>query len=302
MTPPPIGQWTLVEPEKHLDETWTEECQGLACDGIRVYFSSHLTDAARTWKLGAPESAVHVFKLPSKYHDEDIEHSFYLKDLVSAEFQLDHVGQICLFGHYLYISHFNADGSQIIKLRVADGIITFDKWISLTTNDPSTMPISHSGRQGRVEFQAINPWNSCMYTCFGDGDIDELFCHDLEGHWLGKGESIQLSPAVRAVQGACFSPNGHIYISCNDPLGLNPEYAAISCHYALNGVQFDIIPVLAESKSHPIDELEGLCYAGLKRLSGQRMQIHVVLLECTQTAALDNIFLKSFSSPIPDLV
>src|SRR5262249_42737200 len=91
------------------------------------------------------------------------------------------------------------------------------------------------------------------------------------------------------VQGACFSPNGHLYVACDVRLTSNRQYKAIAYFSALNGHLMGIIPVLAEEENQ---ELEGICFGNVVSTNGNPAQIHAILLE-NRTLALDNIFLKS---------
>ena len=126
------------------------------------------------------------------------------------------------------------------------------------------------------------------------------------GRWTGR--VLPLSPPVKYVQGACFSSNGHLYIATNAKLPGKPQYQTIWYHSALNGHQFDVIPVLAEqaedddpAEESLSQELEGICFANVIAPNGRPAQIHAVLLE-NETIALDDLFFKSFASSTPDLV
>ena len=109
---------------------------------------------------------------------------------------------------------------------------------------------------------------------------------------------LPLSPPVRKVQGACFSPNGHLYIATNETLPQDSRYQTIPYYSALNGHRFGVIAVLAQEGNQ---ELEGNCFGSVTGSNGQGAQIHVVLLE-NRDIALDNIFFKSFASAEPDQV
>jgi hypothetical protein len=153
------------------------------------------------------------------------------------------------------------------------------------------------GRQQKAEFQAINPWDGLLYTCFGSGDIREFFMHDIEsGRYTGK--TIQFDIPVTAVQGACFSPNGHLYIATNATLPGDQKHQTIWYYSSLNGHRLGVIAVLAQEDGQ---ELEGICYGQVSFPGGKTAQIHAVLLE-NRDVALDNIFFKSFSSAKSDIV
>jgi hypothetical protein len=155
-------------------------------------------------------------------------------------------------------------------------------------------------RSRKVEFQAINPWDGHLYTCFGgDGEIREFFMHDIDsGHYTGK--AIKFDVPVTEVQGACFSPNGHLYIATNETLSGDYYHQPIWYYSALNGHRLGVIAVRADSV-YLDQELEGICFGEVSFSDGKMAQIHAILLENT-VPALDNIFFKSFSSAQPNLV
>jgi hypothetical protein len=106
----------------------------------------------------------------------------------------------------------------------------------------------------------------------------------------------------RIVQGACFSPNGHLYVA-TDTRFWDKNYKWIFYYSALNGTFMGKIPVLAEEDDQ---ELEGICYGAVSFDDGRTAQIHAVLLENREPPwhplALDNIFFKSFLADRPEFV
>jgi hypothetical protein len=188
--------------------------------------------------------------------------------------------------------------ANVVVFKSNGGHLSFHDWIELDR------PRSPDGRKEMAEFQAIHPRNGMFYTCFGGGTINEFFVHNSQGNFTN--ETLKLDPPVSRVQGACFSPNGHLYIATNEPLPGNLDYQTIWYYSALNGHRLGVIPVLAEDGlsedyESPDQELEGICFANIGFGDGRKAQIHAVLLE-NRPAALDNIFFKSFSSTKSDIV
>jgi hypothetical protein len=302
MDAPTRSSWSQVA-EIYRDDFWTDEVQGVAWDGANWIFSTN----ANQEKPGSRHKALYVFKGGQPLGDDlwistlryiDVPHP-----VAGAHEDDDHWGQITYFNGFVYVAHFwnsgpfqpgpRGKGSRnVVRFRDTGGTLSFDKWIQLDQARAS----DGSNRTDLVELQGINPWDGMFYTCFGSGAINELFIHDPEtGDWTGR--SLALNPAIEAVQGACFSPNGHIYLSTNgkvDAPGLQP----IWCHSALNGHQFAVIPVLAQGTGQ---ELEGICFANLTVAGGAQAQIHAILLD-NPDLALDNIFFKSFGSTSPSIV
>jgi len=183
----------------------------------------------------------------------------------------------------------------VVVFKNNGGNLQYDHWI------PLDQVTSSDGRKGYPEFQAINPWDGKFYSCLGGGYVHEFFVHDPDtGQWEGKKKVFPLSGLLpHEVQGACFSPNGHLYIVVDTRFtDWGQDYKWIFYYSALNGTFLGKIPVLAEEGGQ---ELEGICYGAVSSNDGRTAQIHAVLLE-NHDAALDNIHFKSFSADLPDAV
>jgi hypothetical protein len=149
----------------------------------------------------------------------------------------------------------------------------------------------------------------------------EFFKHDPESGLLirdrndpDKLDVLTLKEAVWNVQGACFSPNGHLYVSENVRMPSNNKFKRVSYFSALNGYKYGEIWNLAEKGNLPFsipalgkpdgdwpDEMEGLCFYDFYRADGLRCQIHVVVLR-NNAVGDDGIFLNHFCAEHPDLV
>jgi hypothetical protein len=294
MSAPGSEAWSQVS-DIFRDDDWTDEIQGVAWDGSHWIFSAN----ANQDKPGHNDKAIYSFKGGATLADDAWASMVKYKDVPHPISGLhesdDHWGQVTFFEGSIFVAHFWEGGQKpnanVVVFDDADGMVSYNRWIEL---DLPTSPTD--GRHARAEFQAINPWDGLFYTCFGDGDIHEFFMHDPEsGNWTGK--TLKLNPPVTQVQGACFSPNGHLYISTNAPLPSDDDYQTIRYYSPLNGHQFGVIPVLADQHL-PDQELEGLCFANVTVPDGQPAQIHAVLLE-NHDLAIDNIFFKSFACSTP---
>ena len=301
MDAPASGDWHLHEPEIYRDEYWTDEVQGLAWDGSNWIFSANANQS----KPGHNAKALYVFKGDSKFKDDQWYSRIDYKNVPHPVYGTsafdDHWGQLCYWNGRVYVSHWWKGGPKhgvgnVVVFNDADGYLELEKWIEL---EKATSPTDC--RQDNVEFQAINPWDGLLYTCFRGGTIYEFFLHDIE---TGKctGKTLKFDIPIEQVQGACFSPNGHLYIASNSHPPGDGDHQTIWCYFALNGHRFDFISVLAEEEDQ---ELEGICYANVTFSDGKNAQIHAILLENREppsSLALDNIFFKSFSSAKPDIV
>jgi hypothetical protein len=308
----------------HRDDYWTDEVQGVAWDGENWIFSCNANQS----KPGHNDKAIYVFKGGSPLGDDKYICRINYKDVphpIAGTYENDdHWGQLTCYNGFVYVAHYWASGpkkdqSNIIVFRNNGGFLEFDRWIEL-----GMVRSSDSGEYFYPEFQAINPWDGLLYTCKGGPNTREFYAHYREstpdgkikaGEWTGKvlkfsgGEKnaqvtgnfpnlIVIVDLPSNVQGACFSPNGHLYIACDARLVNDTEYKAIAYFSALNGQLMGIIPVLAKEGGQ---ELEGVCFGNVSRSDGQSSQIHAVLLE-NRDAAIDNIYFKSYSADLPDVI
>ena len=296
MDAPASDSWSEVA-DIFRDDDWTDEVQGVAWDGSNWVFSAN----ANQDKPGHNDKAIYVFNGGATLGDDEWEQMLAYKDvphqLPGTTEANDHWGQICFFEGSVFVAHFwtneaAKDTANVIVFTDTNGQLSFDRWIELEK------PTSADGtRTDRAEFQAINPWDGMFYTCFGGGTIDEFFIHDpSDGSWTGS--SLSLHQPTSLVQGACFSPNGHLYISTNETSGDEGQYQTIWYYAALNGHRFGRIKVLAEADRQ---ELEGVCFGKVSFQDGQKAQIHTVLLENIRLA-LDNMYFKSFAAGTPGIV
>jgi hypothetical protein len=297
MLAPKTEGWKQVS-DVFRDEFWTDEVQGVAWNGTHWIFSTN----ANQKKPDVEDKAIYVFEGGDKLLDGSWETRIKFKNVphpVSGTQESDdHWGQVTYYEGRVYVAHFWAggplSGANVIVFTSDGATLAFERWIEL---DRPTSPTS--GKQDRAEFQAINPWDGMFYTCFGGGTIHEFFKHDpATGKFTG--EVLKLTPPITKVQGACFSPNGHLYIASNSTMPGDATHQTIWYYSALNGHRFGVIPVLAEQLM-PDQELEGICYAQVNVPGGKTAQIHAVLLE-NPDLALDNIFFKSYLSDEPEIV
>ena len=288
--------WQQVS-DDHLDKYWTDEVQGVAFDGENWIFSCD----ARQSKPGHNDKAIYVFKGGQPLNDGNWICMIAYKDIPHPIGGLhesdDHWGQLTCYNGFVYVSHFWEGGSKkgqtnVVVFKNNSGYLEYDRWIALEAVN-SSYP----------EFQAINPWDGMLYTCFGGGDVSEFFLHDPDtGAWTRKTFPLGGGGGwlPRKVQGACFSPNGHLYVAVDSrfPPPWDKECKWIFYYSALNGTYLGEIPVIATGDNH---ELEGICYGNVSWPDGRTAQIHAVLLE-NRDVALDNIWFKSFSTSQPDIV
>jgi len=297
-------QWEQVS-DISRDEYWTDEVQGVAWDGENWIFSCN----ANQIKPGAMSKAIYTFPGGSKLHDNDwksvLNYQNALPPILRANEDNHHWGQVCYYNGRVYVSHFwhedkSKAGSAVVIFKDQGGYLSFDCWIDL-----GQVTSSDGSRTEYPEFQAINPWDGQFYTCLGGGYVSEFFIHDPKtGDWQKEKKILSLKGALpNRVQGACFSPNGHLYVAIDAHIdGLYIPWKVIYYYSALNGMYLGVISIYAEGADQ---ELEGICYGSVNSDNGQTAQIHAILLENREPPAhfaLDNIFFKSFRADKPDAV
>lgn len=287
MDAPRREDWQQVS-DIHIDENWTEECQGVAWDGVHWIFSSNGSGG-----LGSNPKGLYIFNGGTPFKDDNIVRTIDLRKILNV----DHIGQLCFYEGSLYISHLANNYTSIIVFKDNNGSLEYSKEIIL---EKVTSPTT--GFTDKVEFQAINPWDGMAYTCFGNPEMDyyELFIHDLNsGKWTGR--TLQLTSPnapIGRVQGAFFSSNGHLYVACDRRWLEDLDYKEIRYFSALNGHYLGDMPLTAEEDDQ---ELEGICYAEVQWQDGRRAQVHAVLLE-NRNLAKDNIYFKSFYTSKQDII
>jgi hypothetical protein len=318
------------------DVAWTDECQGVACDGKHWFFTAH---------SGRHGCGLYIFNFDpvknlrkSTSHDnglsdDDILNAYSLQvfgqlcgglDPLSGQIRYGpkwcrgHLGPVTYHDGFLYVAHYmglptDSDAStQVIVLKVDGnqvdlvlqaGQLPYVDLEEYTGRPSPSYPDTPS--IARLEFQGLNPWDGLLYSCgCMDGQpVYEFFKHDpTTGRLIrrpdGMPDTLPLGQGgVMNVQGACFSPNGHLYISENWPV--QQGCGRFSYFSALTGEKLGECGVPCDFYAWYPQELEGLCYADL-RCAGWNAQIHLVLLE--NCALDDDVHFKWFGGVLPDYV
>ena len=253
--------------EHHVDERWTEECQGIAWDGSRWIATSNRSP-----------KAIYLFdEVNAPRHPSNLLDFASLPSPPSGN--LHHIGAVIFHSGRIYVDHWSSGGQEIAVLKRHNNGFEFLHWIPL-----------ESVANKRVGLVAIDPWSEMFYTSFGSTNVDRLFIHNNEGSYTGR--KILLRPGIRNggyVQGGAFSSTGHLYIASGKTSIGDRQH--IYCYCPLNGHKMREIEVITEGF---LQELEGLCWAEVTR-NNRLAQLHVILLE-NRWPARDNIYLKSFAT------
>ncbi len=283
MRAPTSQDWRKVKEVPLKTTSWTNACNGVAWHNGYFIFSSNASGDKALYSFRADGG--HTDK--AKLADGAVVHKFPFAGRVDRA--LDHIGQVSSFEGKLYVSHFKGMQSCIFVLTHSDSGFTFERTIDLPLVD-----------RRKVEFLAINPWNRMIYTAWGDGLVDYVIIHDLDGTERDRmpllGRTLQyqdetgLNTDQYPVQGGFFSDNGHLYIASNVEVGTDNDKQPIFYYSALNGQHMGEIQVDAQRSS--TQELQGPCSVG--------SQVCVVLLETNLIS--DNVWFKQYEATDPSVV
>ena len=66
---------------------------------------------------------------------------------------------------------------------------------------------------------AINPWNGFLYSAPGGDGIVSVHAYDPNNKFEAKSHLSLRGDPVNEIQGGCFSPNGHLYLTSDKYVG-----------------------------------------------------------------------------------
>jgi hypothetical protein len=318
MDAPATDSWTQVQDLNRAHQNWVDEVQGVTWDGANWIFSCNSAQL----KPYSLDKSLFVFEGGSKLYDSEWKQQvvyYKLAHPYSTDENKNHYGPPIYYNNQVFIGFFFNDKSPhkgekyVLRFDDVNGFLQNPYWIKI-------QPISNPDKPNEQiipELVAINPWDGCMYLCLGEVNPKRAFIYDLNGNYLKRyltffgGENrcaytILTNGGIVTykydmpsnIQGGCFTPNGHFFISCDIFVVNEGRQKAIAYFSALNGYLMGYVRVLAEESNQ---ELEGMCYAAISNGDGKPSQIHAILLE-NNDVEVDNIFFKSFSTTRPDLI
>ncbi|MBI5533959.1 MAG: hypothetical protein HY898_14655 [Deltaproteobacteria bacterium] len=290
------------------DKNWTDEVQGVACDQSHWFFSTN----SRQLKLGSTPQGIYVFKVGPKLDNQVASIAF--KDLPKTFNKRDdeHWGQISYAEDRLYVAYYCYIAENEKRTAVAvfawDGKqLAFERWILLE-------PISDGTSTYYPEFQCISPASDLLYSCKGGPNPGVFHAHDPSTGKVVLGKEIRFTGGEglglhgngaqvdipSEVQGACISPNGHVYMTCNvwigdDALGKKP----VACFSRSTGKLIGMIPIDCPG-DFDTHELEGLCYA-IVPCGTSSSTLQVVVLR-NQTVEFDDLMFEELSADASDRI
>lgn len=266
-----IDSWAKREVE-HSNRGWTGQCNGITTDGLTWLVTSNRNPPPRTGPLAhlTPERAPTLFPGVFEVDDAGDVIAFRHIDRLMA----GHVGDLDLHGDRIYVA--------------------LEKPNQLWVLDRDLIPVQQPRRiettDGHFAWCAIHPWNGLLYTSTWEG-ADRLFAHDPATAEAVPGADIALNHVVDRVQGGAFSPDGRVYLAC-DEKGTAAE-AGVHAYSSATGTYLGHLPVEVHHGAPKFEEIEGVGY-GPRVLGAREYLLHVVLLDQDPIASGDDIHLKSY--------
>jgi hypothetical protein len=258
---PQMNAWSLVADQEIDNLEWTEECQGLVTDGSSWLVVSNNEDFRGIHRLSI------TFKT--------------------------HLGKTALpsgAGNHPGAPSFDWATARIyVPVEPKPNVWVLDNQLRTIAVAPLGGKVAPP--QGHMSWCAINPWNGLLYSSSFD-KVDCVYAYDPANQFthvstLGLG-----GPALQAVQGGCFSGNGHLYLT-SDGSG------RIHAYDAMDGTALGSVPVPYSPGGLDGEELEGIGLGHLIHVNGRHSWVHVVVLDNDVTNK-DDVYLKHFSVPNPE--
>ncbi len=224
---------------------------------------------------------------------------------------LDHVGDPECFEGKIYVPIQNPHGFLKMDTSLAISSVRWHPTPRIKDSHP---------------WCAVNPWNGKIYTSdFTGEDLKKknykvvLFAYDRETFTRESDYDIQLKVPSFRVQGGCFSPSGHLFLSSDAKLKGDiltkmiklrlqgkklprhltqilkndwPIEPCITMYSIVNGHYFGKTGIQRESGITFFQEVEGITYWD-KKEKGKNTSLHAVLLE--NELGTDEVFFKHLS-------
>ena len=279
---PQMDRWRLTTTSNSAE--WTGRGQGVATD-------------ATSWFV--------------TQNDRDPGVSRYSSDFRVLEARADiprstagHVGAVSVF-----------DGTIYVALEGPERIISFDRDLTKRSLVTVERPVERDDRP-HLAWCAINPANGLIYTCDWN-HAPELTAYDpVTGNSVPSAD-IPLATTTHRVQGAVFSPGGRVYLASDEkltrgeqirewlgPLGGRTHrtiYPGIHGFDAETGNKLGYVRVPTRPHFPHFEEIEGLGL-GTMTVDGAETHVHLAVLDKNHSWLRDEVHIKSFAAPSPELL
>ncbi|MGB5658956.1 MAG: hypothetical protein WBO54_05680 [Thermoanaerobaculia bacterium] len=270
---PQVAAWTKPNEWEFANEDWTEECQGVTSDGTHWYLCSNKCG----WGLEPERRAIYKFDASMNLIAHHRLGPFLRANFGNVVCEGVHVGDIDWYQSIIYIPVENPMG----LIALSDDFGSTSKHRLLGTNGGAP-PQTH------FSWCAVNPLNGLLYSSDFD-NVNRVFAYE-PGTNYKHVATLKLPFKTHQVQGGCFSPEGKLYLASNT----SHDIRGFS---SLTGAYLGSASIQVEDDDQ---EVEGICY-WKTTTNGTPTQVHVILLE-NEDLSSDDIWLKHYASPVPNLV
>ena len=293
MNSPLIEEWTNIHEKQFENEKWTEECQGVAGDGISWFL------------VGTNNEVKALYKFSLEF---DLLGSVPPGGTVGGDWSPDtlpsnlHLGPPNFYDNKIYV-----------PVEPSACVWILDTNLNTLDVKPLGGKIGSTKQGPSMPWCAINPWNGFLYSSkfgeppyweedpsgvggrFVDWDpVTEVHCYNPSKNFAHEKSLTLTGESLHQVQGGCFSANGHLYLTSD-------HTQQIRAYSALNGaflgdkwVDYD------KSGLTYTQEIEGICIVPIRYPEGDT-HIHIVVLENEKTSS-DDFFFKHYYVPNPDVL
>lgn len=266
-----IARWTKREVE-YSNRGWTGQCNGVTTDGSTWLVTSNRDPPAPHGPLAdvTPEVAPTLF--PGVFEVDDagnvLAHRYIHRSMAG------HVGDLDLHAGLVYVALEKPNQLWVLDRHLAP----------VQQRRPIETP------DGHFAWCAIHPWNGLLYTSAWEG-ADTLYAYNASTVERVQGADISLDRVANRVQGGAFSPDGRVYLACDEKGGRAKP--GVHAYSAATGSYLGHLPVEVHHGVPKFEEIEGIGY-GPRVLDGREYLIHVVLLDQDPVFSGDDIHLKSY--------
>jgi Polyglycine hydrolase-like, structural repeat len=258
---PQMSGWSLVADQEIDNEEWTEECQGLTTDGSSWLIASNNEDFRG------------VHRLSISFND-------HLGKVGLPPGAGDHVGDL---------DFDPATARLYVPVEPKPSV-----WV--LSNQLQTITVAPLGggasppQGGSMPWCAINPWNGWLYSSTFDG-VDRVYAYDPANQFTHVSTLVLGGGALNAVQGGCFSPAGHLYLTSGGS-------GRVHAFDSIDGTPLGSVAVPYSPGGVDGEEMEGIALGHLIHGNGSHSWVHVVILDNDITNR-DDVFLKHYCLPNP---
>jgi hypothetical protein len=294
MNSPLIEGWTMINEKQFENTKWTEECQGVAGDGISWFLVSTNNEVKALYKFSLN------FDLLGSVPPGGFVGGNWPPEALPNNL---HIGPPNFYDNKIYV-----------PVEPSACVWILDTNLNTLSVKPLGGKIGSTKQGASMPWCAINPWNGLLYSSkFGEppyweddpsgsgvgrlvdpDPVTEVHCYDPQKNFAYvKSLTLEGEP-LHKVQGGCFSDNGRLYLTSDYTQHIRAYNALNGAFLGYKWVDYD------KSGLTYTQEIEGICIVPVRYREGYT-HVHIVVLENEKTSS-DDFFFKHYSVPNPDVL